>query len=120
MTVYGVWTLWNAKLICGLEPSDPTFVILATSAPVEAIFLSTFALISQNRQAKLADERAELDVQISPLAEHEIHCLVRLVDAIARKLDVYSKADGELPEIAQDVAPVQVLDAIEHAESRKT
>jgi uncharacterized membrane protein len=116
VTVYGVWTLWNAKLIRGLEPSDPTFVILATSASVEAIF----ALISQNRQAKLADERAELDVQISPLAEHEIPGLVRLVDAIARKLDVYSKADGELPEIEQDVAPVQVLDAIEHAESRKT
>jgi uncharacterized membrane protein len=120
VTVYGVWTLWNAKLICGLEPSDPTFVILATSASVEAIFLSTFALISQNRQAKLGDERAEFDVQISPLAEHEIPCLVRLVDAIARKLDFYSKADGELPEIEQDVAPVQVLDAAEHAESRKT
>jgi hypothetical protein len=38
----------------------------------------------------------------------------------SRKLDVYSKADGELPEIEQDVAPVQVLDAAEHAESRKT
>lgn len=116
LVFYGTWTLWNAKPIPGLTPFDPSFVILATEASVEAIFLSTFVLISQNRQAKLADERAELDLQISLLAEHEITGLARLVDAIARKLDVHSDADAELPEIEQDVAPVQVLEAIENAE----
>ena len=74
-------------------------------------------LISQNRQAKLADERAELDLQISLLAEHEITRLTALVDAIARKLDVRSGVDDELPEIEEDVAPEQVLDAIEAGEA---
>ncbi len=114
VVVYGTWALWNAELIPGLKPFDPTFVILATEASVEAIFLSTFVLISQNRQAKLADERAELDLQISLLAEHEITGLTRLVDAIARKLDVHSDVE-DLGEIEQDVAPGQVLDAIEGA-----
>jgi len=116
LIVFGLWTLWNAKLIPGLTPFDPTFVILATEASVEAIFLSTFVLISQNRQAKLADERAELNLQISLLAEHEVTRLTKLVDAIARKLDVTSEVDAELPEIEQDVAPEQVLDAIEAGE----
>lgn len=40
-------------------------------ASVEAIFLSTFILITQNRMASVADKRAELDLQISLLAEHE-------------------------------------------------
>ncbi len=116
LIVFGLWALWNAKLIPGLTPFDPTFVILATEASVEAIFLSTFVLISQNRQAKLADERAELNLQISLLAEHEVTRLTKLVDAIARKLDVTSEVDAELPEIEQDVAPEQVLDAIEAGE----
>lgn len=113
LAIFGGWTVWNAKLIPGLAPIDPTFVILATIASVEAIFLSTFVLISQNRQAILADERAELDLQISLLAEHEVTRLTALVAAIARKLDVTSEVDGELPEIEEDVAPDQVLDAIE-------
>ena len=116
LAVFGTWALWNGGLIPGLKPFDPTFVILATEASVEAIFLSTFVLISQNRQAKLADERAELDLQISLLAEHEITRLTALVDAIARKLEVRSGVDGELPEIEEDVAPEQVLDAIEAGE----
>ena len=41
-------------------------------ASVEAIFLSTFVLISQNRMQAAADKRADLDLQISLLAEHEV------------------------------------------------
>jgi uncharacterized membrane protein len=33
----------------GLKPFDPSLVILAMVASVEAIFLSTFVLISQNQ-----------------------------------------------------------------------
>ncbi len=118
LTVFGTWVFWNGGLIPSLKPFDPTLVILATFASVEAIFLSTFVLISQNRQAKLADERAELDLQIGLLAEHEITRLTKLVDAIARKLEVRSDVDGELPEIEEDVAPGQVLDAIEASTSQ--
>ena len=117
LALFGGWVLWNAGLIPGVKPVDPSFVILATMASVEAIFLSTFVLISQNRQAKLADERAELDLQISLLAEHEVTRLTALVDAIARKLDVTSGVDAELAEIEEDVSPENVLDAIEAAEA---
>ena len=45
--IYGVWILLNIGVFSGLKPFDPSFVILASEASVEAIFLSTFVLISQ-------------------------------------------------------------------------
>jgi uncharacterized membrane protein len=84
-------------------------------ASVEAIFLSTFVLISQNRMGAAADKRADLDLQISLLAEHEITRLATLVAAIADRMDV--KTDADLEEIALDVAPETVLDELEATES---
>jgi uncharacterized membrane protein len=69
--IFGGWIVVNLGWT-PLPPFDPSFVVLAMVASVEAIFLSTFVLIMQNRLAALADERAELDLQISLLAEHEI------------------------------------------------
>jgi uncharacterized membrane protein len=88
-------------------------VVLAMIASVEAIFLSTFVLISQNRMAAAADKRADLDLQVSLLAEHEITRLVTLVSGIADRMGVRTEADAELDEITQDVAPEAVLDKIE-------
>ena len=48
LLVFGGWLLVNSGLL-PLPRFDPTFVILATVASVEAIFLSTFVLITQNR-----------------------------------------------------------------------
>jgi uncharacterized membrane protein len=50
LLIVGTWILWNLDWI-GLPPFDPSFVVLAMAASVEAIFLSTFVLISQNRAA---------------------------------------------------------------------
>jgi uncharacterized membrane protein len=57
-------------------------------ASVEAIFLSTFILITQNRMAAAADRRAELDLQVSLLAEAEITKLVELISIIAERMGV--------------------------------
>jgi uncharacterized membrane protein len=61
-----------------------------------------------------AEKRAELDLQISLLAEHEVTRLIRMVKAIAEKLDVDASKDPELPELQQDVEPEKVLDVMEH------
>jgi uncharacterized membrane protein len=82
-------------------------------ASVEAIFLSTFVLISQNRMAAAADRRADLDLQISLLAEHEVTRLVTMMSAIADRMRVKTEADADLEEITQDVAPEAVLDELE-------
>jgi len=90
---------------------------LAMAASVEAIFLSTFVLISQNRMAAADAKRAELDLQISLLAEHEVTKLVALVSAIAARMEIKTEVDPELDELKQDVAPDVVLDEIEERQT---
>lgn len=111
--VYGFWILANLGVMPGVPPFDPSFVIVAMVASVEAIFLSTFILITQNRMSTAAEKRAELDLQISLLAEHEVTKLVALLSAIAERLGVESEVDAEVEEIKEDVAPEAVLDEIE-------
>ena len=113
LAAFGLWIAANLGFMPGLPQFDPSFVILAMAASVEAIFLSTFVLISQNRMAAAADKRAELDLQISLLAEHETTKLVTLVSAIAERMDVKTNVDAEVQELKQDVAPDLVLDEIE-------
>ena len=110
---FGLWIAVNIGLFPGVRPWDPTFVILATAASVEAIFLSTFVLISQNRAAALADKRADLDLQINLLSEHEITKLLSVAIAIATKNGITLDHPGKLSELERDVAPEAVLDKIE-------
>jgi uncharacterized membrane protein len=112
LALFGLWIIWNLGWL-GLKPFDASFVILAMFASVEAIFLSTFVLISQNRSALQADKRANLDLQVSLLSEHEITRLIILVTAMARKMDIEVAEDPEIPELARDVLPENVLDSIE-------
>jgi uncharacterized membrane protein len=118
LVLFGFWIIANLGVVPGVPTWDPSFVILAMWASVEAIFLSTFVLISQNRMAAAADKRANLDLQISLLAEHEVTKLAALLTAIAERLDVRTNIEGELDEIAKDVAPEAVLDEIEETEGR--
>ncbi|WP_448203772.1 DUF1003 domain-containing protein [Azospirillum sp. sgz302134] len=118
LAFFGIWIIANLGWIPGVPRWDPSFVILAMIASVEAIFLSTFVLISQNRMAAVADKRADLDLQISLLAEHEVTKLVSLVSAIADHMGVTTPIDRELDEITRDVAPDAVLDEIEASQAQ--
>ncbi len=113
LVLYGAWIAINLGLVPGIPKFDPSFVVLAMVASVEAIFLSTFVLISQNRMAAAADKRADLDLHISLLTEHELTKLVELVTALAERAGVRANADPEIAEIKKDVAPEAVLDEIE-------
>jgi uncharacterized membrane protein len=110
---FGIWILANTGLL-GPGSFDPfPFGLLTMIVSLEAIFLSTFVLVSQNRQAELADRRSEMDLQIDLLAEYEMTRLLVLVDAIAKKLDVSAGDDGELAELMVDVKPEELLQELE-------
>ena len=113
LALYGAWIVVNLGVVPGIPKFDPSFVVLATVASVEAIFLSTFVLISQNRMAAAADKRADLDLHISLLTEHELTKLVELVTAMAERAGVRANADPEMAEVKRNVAPEAVLDEIE-------
>jgi len=117
LAIYGTWIVINLGLMPWVRPFDSSFVILATEASVEAIFLSTFVLISQNRQAATADRRADLDLHISLLTEHELTKLTEAVAAIAAHLKVPLGDPAALEEAKRDVAPEAVLDEIDKAQN---
>jgi uncharacterized membrane protein len=116
--LFGGWIICNLGWIAGVRPWDPfPFVMLAMIASVEAIFLSTFILISQNHMARIADRRAELSLQISLLSEHELTRVVQMLDAIAQRLDVPRPPEAEMDDIKQDIQPEKVAEQIERAEA---
>jgi uncharacterized membrane protein len=118
LAIYGAWILANVGVVPSISKFDPSFVILAMEASVEAIFLSTFVLISQNRTAAAANKRADLDLQINLLTEHELTKLTEFVAAIAARLDVAPPSHPEIEEVKRDVAPEAVLDELEAKHER--
>lgn len=114
LAIVTFWVVVNARWT-PLDPFDPTFVLLATLASVEAIFLTAFVLVTQNRMQREADRRADLDLQISLLTEYELTRVIQIVGKIAARLEVPT-AEHELEELQRDVTPEQVLDAMEEAQ----
>ncbi|WP_395672399.1 DUF1003 domain-containing protein [Phenylobacterium sp.] len=117
LAIVAAWVAVNIGLVPAIPRFDRTFVILATVASVEAIFLSTFVLISQNRAAAAADRRADLDLQVNLLAEHEITRLISLTSRIAEHLGVADDLSREVAELERDIAPEAVLDELQAAKA---
>jgi uncharacterized membrane protein len=117
LALFGIWILWNTGAF-HLKPFDRSFIILATFAAVEAIFLTTFVLIGQKRINIQADKWAELDLQVSLLTEHEVTRMLNLIMAIAKKMDIGEADDQEIEELSKDIHPEKVLDTMEKASDK--
>jgi uncharacterized membrane protein len=112
---YLVWIVVNAGLVPGIKPFDPypyTFLTLMVS--LEAIFLAIFVLASQNRMSRVAEQRANLDLQINMLAEEESTHTLRLLSAIARRLGLETEAqDDEAQQLARPTDAKTLLQELE-------
>ena len=102
-----------------MAPFDDNFYLLGTVASVEAIFLSTFVLITQNRMGYLAEKRAELDLHVGLLAEHEITHILKLVIQLAERKHIIEADNPELEELKRGVPPEVVLDHIHEQRGEK-
>ena len=86
---FATWLLINTGLLPLIDPFDRfPFPLLTLVVSLEAIFLTLFVLLSQNRMTARADKRAHLDLQIDMLAEREMTAVLRLLLDTARHLDV--------------------------------
>jgi uncharacterized membrane protein len=115
--VFGLWIVWNLGWL-GLKPFDASFTWLQLFTQIEAIFLTTFILMSQNSLDAQADKRADLDLQISLLSEHEITHLIALVKSIAQKLQIEEAENPEINELSQEVIPDQLMDTLENEKEK--
>lgn len=102
-----VWIVINMGLIPGIEPFDPfPFGLLTMIVSLEAIFLAIIVLISQNRAAKIAELREEVDLQINSIAETEVSKTLVLLGLLLEKNGI--KVDD--PDIADMVRPIRSTD----------
>ena len=91
---FAAWIALNLGAIPGMKPFDEfPFGLLTLVVSLEAIFLSLFLLISQNRMTRQADKRAHLDLQINLLAEAETTKILRMLERIADKVGVETEAE---------------------------
>jgi len=116
---YGAWIVVNCGLVSSIKPFDPfPFMMLTMIAAVESILLVIFILISQNRMQKLADRRAELNLQVGLLTEQELTQAIHLLIDVAKKMGVSPAAQSEMSEITRDIHPKKVVEALERAEEQ--
>lgn len=88
-TWFGVWILINLGLLgASLKFDEYPFGLLTLIVSLEAIFLSTFVMISQNRQANVAEIRSEMDYKTDVKAEKEIDVIMKTLQRLAEKQGV--------------------------------
>ena len=109
-----VWILINLNLFPGVKAFDPfPFALLTMIVSLEAIFLSIFVLISQNRQSKIADLRQEVDLQINMISEEEITKVMQMLAAIYKLIGHKEERD---PEILEMMKPLNIDEIEERLE----
>lgn len=104
-----VW-IWGNIAVGPKRALDPyPFPLLTLVVSLEAIFLSTFVLVSQNRAQATSDDRDDLDLQVNLLAEYEITRSIRLIRAMAERMGISEADDPELEELGQSIKPQTIL-----------
>jgi uncharacterized membrane protein len=106
---FGLWILLNTGWF-GVPIFDPfPYGLLTMVVSLEAIFLSTFVLISQNRLGEETERRADLDLHIGLLTEHELTRVLQMLDAIQDKLGIVDHENSELADLEMETKPEDVL-----------
>ncbi len=89
VSFFAFWILLNTGVFGQEYIIDKyPFSFLTTTVSIEAILLSTFVIMSQRREAKLAEARTELDYHSDLKAEVDINTIVRILQRIADKQGV--------------------------------
>jgi uncharacterized membrane protein len=107
---YSLWILINTGLIPGIPQFDKfPFLLLSMVVSLEAIFLSTFVLMAQNRMNKRADSRAHLDLQINLLTEKEMTLVLQMLRQIGTRLGIDEKFQKDEIEQLSAETPVELV-----------
>lgn len=109
---FGGWMLLNS--VPGVRHVDPfPFTFLTLIVSLEAIFLSTFILISQNMETRVSERRSHLDLQLNILSEQENTKMLTILLAIAEKVGADLSHDPHLEALSEDTLPEKLVEQIE-------
>ena len=109
---FGGWILLN--VIPGIPHVDSfPFTFLTLIVSLEAIFLSTFILISQNLDSRISERRSHLDLQLNLLSEQENTKMIVMLHAIAAKVGADLTQDPHLQALSEETEPERLIEQIE-------
>lgn len=112
---FGGWILFN--MMPGVRHIDPfPFTFLTLVVSLEAIFLSTFILISQNHDTRISERRSHLDLQLNMLSEQENTTMIAILQAIAKKVGAEITPDGRIEALSEETQPERLVEQIEQHE----
>jgi len=108
---FSVWVIVN-RTSYAFDPFP--FSLLNVLVSVEAIFLATFVLMTQNRMSRQADRRAHLDLQVNLIAEQELTAILQMVYALCRKAGTTARiADARVQKLLQKTDVIQLAMTLE-------
>jgi uncharacterized membrane protein len=114
VVLFAIWIAYNA--LPWFEPFDPyPFTFLTLVVSLEAIFLSTFILISQNYDMRISERRSQLDLQINLLAEQENTKALQILERIAKKVGAHIGDDAQVRALEEATRPQALVEQIEEA-----
>ena len=114
--IHVVWfTLWivvNISFV-PLPHFDPyPFLLLGQIVSIEAVLLSTFVLMKQNRMSRRADQREHLDLQINLLSEQELTKLLQLTRLLCERHGIVEARDEQVKELAKETAVEELAETL--------
>ena len=96
--LFAIWIVWNTSAPEKIRFDPYPFNFLTMCVSLEAIFLSVFVLLSQNRQAAKDHVRADIEYDVNLRAELEIAELHQKIDqlnsTVLSRLDLLHHAVG--------------------------
>ena len=98
----------------GLPSFDPPpFSWLQDTVSVGALLMTTAILITQNRQAKMTEQRRHLDLQITLLTERKVSKLIALVEDLRKDIpSVKNHQDAEAQAMKEPIDPHTALTSL--------
>jgi uncharacterized membrane protein len=100
----------------GLAHWDPyPFTFLTLVVSLEAIFLASFILISQNYELRISERRNQLDLQINLLTEQENTKMIQMLERIAKKVGA-DIVDPDVRVLKETTDPEKLIAQIEQAQ----
>jgi uncharacterized membrane protein len=111
----GGWMLANLLLPKRYRLDPFPFPLLTLVLSIEAIFLSIFILMSQNRAARVTDKRSHLDLQLTMLSEQENTKMLSMLEAIGKAVGATVTPDPEIQVLQQATKPEALSRQIDEA-----
>ena len=110
-----LWIVCNITAVAlGWKQLDPPpFFWLQGFVGLLGLIVGTAVLIRQNRQTRMAEQHAHLDLQVNLLTEQKTTKIIQLLEELRRDLpSVANRHDAEVEDMQKPTNPHAVLDAI--------